>query len=91
MCNQIVIVGLVQGFLELFYFVEKVGFDFVVVVEVISQGVVGSWQMLNCYQMMIDDYFDYGFVVDWMCKDLGICLDIVDENGVSLLVMVLVD
>lgn len=47
--------------------------------------------MFNCYEIMIVDYFDYGFVVDWMCKDFGICLDMVDEIGVSLLLMVLVD
>lgn len=91
MCNQIVIVGVVQGLLELLNFVEKVGFFIFEVVEVISQGVVGSWQMQVCYQIMVENCFDFGFVVDWMCKDLGICLQIVDENGVSLLVMVFVD
>ena len=61
------------------------------VVEVISQGAAGSWQMANRYETMLDDHFEHGFAVDWMRKDLGICLDTADENGASLPVTALVD
>ena len=91
MCNQIAIAGLVQGLSESLHFAEKAGLDPAAVVEVISQGAAGSWQMSNRYQTMIDDHFDHGFAVDWMRKDLGICLDTADENGASLPVTALVD
>jgi 3-hydroxyisobutyrate dehydrogenase len=91
MCNQIAIAGLVQGLSESLHFAEKAGLDPAAVVEVISQGAAGSWQMTNRYQTMIDDHFDHGFAVDWMRKDLGICLDTADENGASLPVTALVD
>jgi 3-hydroxyisobutyrate dehydrogenase len=61
------------------------------VVEVISQGAAGSWQMSNRYKTMLDDHFTHGFAVDWMRKDLGICLDTANENGASLPVTALVD
>ena len=73
MCNQIAIAGLVQGLSEALHFAEKAGLDGRAVVEVISQGAAGSWQMSNRYQTMLDDHFDHGFAVDWMRKDLGIC------------------
>ncbi|MEN8896500.1 MAG: NAD(P)-dependent oxidoreductase [Yoonia sp.] len=91
MCNQIAIAGLVQGLSEALHFADKAGLDGAAVVEVISQGAAGSWQMANRYQTMLADEFDHGFAVDWMRKDLGICLDAADENGASLPVTALVD
>ena len=67
------------------------GLDGRAVVEVISQGAAGSWQMANRYETMIDGQFEFGFAVDWMRKDLGICLDAADETGASLPVTALVD
>lgn len=91
MVNQICIAGLVQGLAEGLHFAEKAGLDGRAVVDVISGGAAGSWQMANRYETMIDDEFDHGFAVDWMRKDLGICLDTADENGASLPVTALVD
>ena len=91
MCNQIAIAGLVQGLSEALHFAEKAGLDGRAVVEVISQGAAGSWQMANRYETMLDDHFEHGFAVDWMRKDLGICLKTADENGASLPVTALVD
>ncbi len=91
MCNQIAIAGLVQGLSEALHFAEKAGLDGRAVVEVISQGAAGSWQMANRYETMLDDEFNHGFAVDWMRKDLGICLDTGDEIGASLPVTALVD
>ena len=91
MCNQIAIAGLVQGLSEALHMAEKAGLDGRAVVEVISQGAAGSWQMANRYETMIDDHFEHGFAVDWMRKDLGICLQTANENGASLPVTALVD
>jgi len=91
MCNQIAIAGLVQGLAEALHFASKAGLDGEAVIEVISQGAAGSWQMSNRYQTMLQDHFDHGFAVDWMRKDLGICLATADENGASLPVTALVD
>ena len=91
MCNQIAIAGLVQGLSEALHFAVKAGLDGASVVEVISQGAAGSWQMSNRYETMLDDLFEHGFAVDWMSKDLGICLATADENGASLPVTALVD
>jgi 3-hydroxyisobutyrate dehydrogenase len=91
MCNQIAIAGLVQGLSEALHFAQKAGLDGRDVVEVISQGAAGSWQMSNRYETMLDDKFDHGFAVDWMRKDLGICLDTADEIEASLPVTALVD
>ena len=91
MCNQIAIAGVVQGLSEALHFAQKSGLDGRAVVEVISQGAAGSWQMSNRYETMLDDHFDHGFAVDWMRKDLGICLDTADENGASLPLTALVD
>ncbi|MCL6285468.1 NAD(P)-dependent oxidoreductase [Ruegeria sp. 2012CJ41-6] len=91
MCNQIAIAGLVQGLSEALHFAEKAGLDGRAVVEVISQGAAGSWQMSNRYETMLDDHFEHGFAVDWMRKDLGICLDTADDTGASLPVTALVD
>jgi len=91
MCNQIAIAGLVQGLSEALHMAEKAGLNGRDVVEVISQGAAGSWQMSNRYETMLDDQFEHGFAVDWMRKDLGICLDTADEVGASLPVTALVD
>ena len=91
MCNQIAIAGLVQGLAEAMHFASKAGLDGAAVIEVISQGAAGSWQMSNRYETMLDDHFEHGFAVDWMRKDLGICLATADENGASLPVTALVD
>ncbi len=91
MVNQICIAGLVQGLSEGLHFAEKAGLDGRAVVDVISGGAAGSWQMQNRYETMIDDEFEHGFAVDWMRKDLGICLDTADENGASLPITALVD
>ena len=91
MVNQICIAGLVQGLSEGLHFAEKAGLDIEELVEVISQGAAGSWQMANRHKTMKDGKFDYGFAVDWMRKDLGICLATADENGASLPVTALVD
>lgn len=91
MVNQICIAGLVQGLSEGLHFAEKAGLDGRAVVDVISGGAAGSWQMANRYETMIDDKFDHGFAVDWMRKDLGICLATANETGASLPVTALVD
>ena len=91
MCNQIAIAGLVQGLSEALHFAQKAGLDEAAVVEVISQGAAGSWQMSNRYETMLNDEYNHGFAVDWMRKDLGICLDAANETGASLPVTALVD
>lgn len=91
MCNQIAIAGVVQGLSEALHFAQKAGLDGRAVVEVISQGAAGSWQMANRYETMLDDHFEHGFAVDWMRKDLGICLDTSDEIEASLPLTALVD
>jgi len=91
MCNQIAIAGLVQGLSEALHFAEKAGLDGRTVVEVISEGAAGSWQMENRFETMLDDYFNHGFAVDWMRKDLKICLEASDQIGASLPVTALVN
>ena len=91
MCNQIAIAGLVQGLSEALHFAQKAGLDGRDVVEVISQGAAGSWQMENRYETMLDDHFDHGFAVDWMRKDLEICLEAADQIGANLPVTALVN
>lgn len=91
MANQIAIAGLVQALSEALHFAEKAGLDGRAVVEVISQGAAGSWQMSNRHETMLDDHFEHGFAVDWMRKDLGICLDAANQFGASLPVTALVD
>ncbi len=91
MCNQIAIAGLVQGLSEALHFAERAGLDGRAVVEVISQGAAGSWQMENRYETMLDGQFDHGFAIDWMRKDLDICLTTGDEIGAPLPVTALVD
>ena len=91
MMNQICIAGLMQGLSEALAFGAKAGLDGEAVVEVISQGAAGSWQMVNRHKTMLKDEFNFGFAVDWMRKDLGICLKTADELGASLPVTALVD
>ncbi|WP_417672745.1 NAD(P)-dependent oxidoreductase [Pseudodonghicola sp.] len=91
MVNQICIAGLVQALSEGLAFAEKAGLDGRAVVEVIAGGAAGSWQMVNRHGTMIDDKFDHGFAIDWMRKDLGICLATGNEIGASLPVTALVD
>jgi 3-hydroxyisobutyrate dehydrogenase-like beta-hydroxyacid dehydrogenase len=91
MMNQICIAGLVQGLAEALAFGRASGLDLTKAVEVISKGAAGSWQMDNRHKTMIEGKFDYGFAVDWMRKDLGICLAEARRNGASLPVAALVD
>jgi 3-hydroxyisobutyrate dehydrogenase-like beta-hydroxyacid dehydrogenase len=84
MVNQICIAGLVQGLSEGLAFAEMAGLDAARVVEVISKGAAQSWQMDNRAKTMLADKFDFGFAVDWMRKDLGICLDEARRNGALL-------
>jgi 3-hydroxyisobutyrate dehydrogenase len=91
MINQICIAGLVQGLSEGIAFGQRAGLDIEKVVEVISKGAAGSWQMENRWKTMRDGKFDFGFAVDWMRKDLGICLEEADRNGAQLPVTALVD
>lgn len=91
MVNQICIAGLVQGLAEGLNFAGKAGLDIEAVVEVISQGAAGSWQMANRHQTMAKDEYDFGFAVDWMRKDLDICLRTGEELGASLPGTALID
>ena len=91
MMNQICIAGLMQGLAEALAFGEKAGLEGDAVIEVISHGAAGSWQMVNRHKSMLAGNFDFGFAVDWMRKDLKICLEMADEIGASLPVTALVD
>jgi 3-hydroxyisobutyrate dehydrogenase len=91
MVNQICIAGLVQGLAEGIHMAQKAGLDLPKVMETISKGAAGSWQMENRWKTMGDAKFDFGFAVDWMRKDLSICLDEARRNGASLPVVALVD
>ena len=91
MVNQICIAGLVQGLAEGMNFAMKAGLDPVKLVETISKGAAQSWQMENRALTMVQDKFEFGFAVDWMRKDLGICLDEAKRNGARLPVTALVD
>lgn len=91
MVNQICIAGLLQGLSEGMHFAQKAGLDGKAVVDVISKGAAGSWQMENRGHTMLDDEFEFGFAVDWMRKDLGICLGEADNNGASLPVTAQID
>jgi 3-hydroxyisobutyrate dehydrogenase-like beta-hydroxyacid dehydrogenase len=91
MVNQICIAGLVQGLSEGMHFAQKAGLDGDAVLDVISKGAAGSWQMENRGSTMLKDEFEFGFAVDWMRKDLGIVLDEANNNGASVPVTALVD
>ena len=84
MVNQICIGGLLQSLSEALVFCEKAGLDGRAVVDVISKGAAQSWQMENRFETMIDNRFDFGFAVDWMIKDLDICLAEAERNGADL-------
>jgi 3-hydroxyisobutyrate dehydrogenase len=91
MVNQICIAGLVQALSEGLRFAEAAGLDPQAAIDVISKGAAQSWQMDNRHKTMIARKFDFGFAVDWMRKDLAICLDEARRNGASLPVAALVD
>ncbi|WP_082352368.1 NAD(P)-dependent oxidoreductase [Rhizobium sp. AAP43] len=91
MVNQICIAGLVQGLAEGVHFGKKAGLDIEKVVEVISKGAAGSWQMENRHKTMNQSKYDFGFAVDWMRKDLDIVLSEARRNGATLPVTALVD
>jgi 3-hydroxyisobutyrate dehydrogenase-like beta-hydroxyacid dehydrogenase len=91
MVNQICIAGLVQGLAEGMNFAVKAGLDPAKLVETISKGAAQSWQMENRAMTMVQDKFEFGFAVDWMRKDLGICLEEAKGNGARLPVTALVD
>jgi 3-hydroxyisobutyrate dehydrogenase len=91
MVNQICIAGLVQGLSEGIHFAKKSGLDVQAVIETISKGAAQSWQMENRYKTMNDGKYDFGFAVEWMRKDLSICLAESRRNGASLPVAALVD
>ncbi|TCL75045.1 3-hydroxyisobutyrate dehydrogenase [Rhizobium sp. BK251] len=91
MMNQICIAGLVQGLAEAVHFGKKAGLDIEKVVEVISKGAAGSWQMENRHKTMNQGKYDFGFAVDWMRKDLDIVLTEARRNGAKLPVTALVD
>jgi 3-hydroxyisobutyrate dehydrogenase len=91
MINQICIAGLVQGLAEGIHFGKRAGLDIEAVLDVISKGAAGSWQMENRGKTMNQNKFDFGFAVDWMRKDLGIVLAEARKNGATLPVTALVD
>src|SRR5215470_365505 len=91
MANQICIAGLVQGLSEALHFAMRAGLDVEKLIATISKGAAQSWQMENRYKTMVAGKFDFGFAVDWMRKDLGICLSEARRNGAHLPVAALVD
>ena len=91
MVNQVCIAGLVQGLSEGLHFAQAAGLDVEQLVEVISKGAAGSWQMENRHKTMNAGKYDFGFAVDWMRKDLGIVLAEARRNGATLPVTALVD
>lgn len=91
MVNQICIAGVVQGLAEGFHFAEKAGLDPDLLVETISKGAAGSWQMENRYKTMFAGEYDFGFAVDWMRKDLSIAFAEAKKNGVELPMTKMVD
>jgi 3-hydroxyisobutyrate dehydrogenase len=91
MVNQIAIAGLLQGLAEAIHFAGRAGLDLDLVMATIAKGAAQSWQLENRWQSMHEGRFDFGFAVDWMRKDLGICLSEARRNGASLPVAALVD
>jgi len=91
MVNQICIAGLVQGLAEGLNFAVKAGLDGEAVIDVISKGAAGSWQMENRHKTMLADHYEHGFAVQWMRKDLRICLEEAQNNKARLPVTALVD
>ena len=91
MVNQICIAGLVQGLAEGLHFAKKSKLDIEKLIATISKGAAQSWQMENRYKTMVANKFDFGFAVDWMRKDLGICLGEARKNGANLPITALID
>src|SRR5215217_4100369 len=91
MVNQICIAGLVEGLAEAIHFAKKAGLDVEAVIQTISKGAAQSWQMENRYKTMAEGKFDFGFAVDWMRKDMAICLAEARRNGAHLPVTALID
>jgi 3-hydroxyisobutyrate dehydrogenase-like beta-hydroxyacid dehydrogenase len=91
MVNQICIAGLVQGLSEGIHFAKRAGLDVEKVIGVISKGAAQSWQMENRWKTMNEGKFDFGFAIEWMRKDLSICLATARQNGAQLPVTALVD
>ena len=91
MVNQICIAGVVQGLAEGLNFAVQAGLEGEALIETLSKGAAGSWQMENRYQTMLQDQYEFGFAVDWMRKDLGIALAEAAKNGAELPVTALVD
>jgi 3-hydroxyisobutyrate dehydrogenase len=91
MVNQICIAGLVQALAEGLHFAKKAGLDVEAVIQTISKGAAQSWQMENRYKTMVAGKFDFGFAVDWMRKDLAICIAEARRNGSQLPVTTIVD
>jgi 3-hydroxyisobutyrate dehydrogenase-like beta-hydroxyacid dehydrogenase len=91
MVNQICIVGMLQGLAEGLHFAKTAGLDIPKVIDTISKGAAQSWQMDNRWETMINNEFDYGFAVDWMRKDLGICLNEARANGASLPITAIIE
>lgn len=91
MVNQICVVGVIQGLAEGLNFGQRAGLDMEKVISVISKGAAHSWQMENRWKTMLENRFDFGFAIDWMRKDLGICLAESKVNGARLPVTALLD
>src|SRR5437763_14561669 len=91
MVNQICIAGMAQALAEGIAFAENAGLDALAVLDVIGKGAAQSWQMENRGKTMVADQFDFGFAVDWMRKDLAICLAAARGNGAALPVTALLD
>ena len=91
MVNQIAIAGLLEGLSEAIHFAARSGLDLALVKDTIAKGAAQSWQLENRWDTMADGEFDFGFAVDWMRKDLAICLSEARRNGASLPVTALVD
>jgi 3-hydroxyisobutyrate dehydrogenase len=91
MVNQLCIAGLVQGLAEGIHFAQKAGLDVAAVIDAIAKGAAQSWQMENRWKTMSEGRFDFGFAVDWMRKDLAICLEEARRNGAHLPAAALVD
>jgi 3-hydroxyisobutyrate dehydrogenase len=91
MVNQICIAGVVQGLAEALHFAQKADLDIEKLIATISKGAAQSWQMENRYKTMVAGKFDFGFAVDWMRKDLAICLAEARRNGAHLPLTALVD
>ena len=89
--NQICIAGVVQGLAEGLNFAQRAGLDGEAVIETISRGAAGSWQMSNRYQTMLRDEYDFGFAVDWMRKDLGIAMEEAERIGAELPITRIID